>query len=120
MKTIEQISEDIAKSIDPEDYNLLELHCYLCIKQLLAMFYNNQISKEQATKLKQKIFKEYNDRARQYEFQISMFQEHIENIKKTEKLNTLLRKQLNSDTELNEILNTAVEIIELYSGEKFA
>ena len=119
MKSIEKISEDIAKSIEPDDYNLLELHCYLCIKQLLAMFYNNQISKEQATKLKQKIFRNYNIRAKQYEFQESMFKEHIENIKKTEGLKTVLRKQLNSDTELDKIVNTAIELIELYSGEKF-
>lgn len=120
MKTIEELTRRAIEKGETDDMNLLELHCFLCIYQLLVMYHNNQISKDQATKLKQKIFRDYNNNVRDYEFKESMFNEHIENIKKTEKLNTLLRKQLNSNTELNEILNTAIEIIELYSGEKFS
>ena len=45
--------------------------------------------------------------------------EYIENIRKTEELRIKLRKQLNENTDLNEILNTCIELIELYSGEEF-
>lgn len=119
MKLVEEITQKALNSTDLEDLNLLELHCCLCIRQLLVMYHNNQISQEQARKLKQKIYRDYNSRAKEYEFKESMFNEHVENIKRTEDLKAVLRKQLNSNTELYQIVNTAIELLELYSGEKF-
>lgn len=53
-KSKEQIINDSIKlETPPADYNLLEIHCFLALKQLLIMFHNRQISTENATKTKQ-------------------------------------------------------------------
>lgn len=120
MKSKEQIINDSIKlETPPADYNLLEIHCFLSLKQLTIMFYNKLIGTENATKTKQLILAEYENRCKEYEFQTSMFQEHVKHIRETEHLRIKLRKQLNSNTELAEIINTCIELIELYSGEDF-
>lgn len=121
MKSKEEIINDSVKlETTPEDYNLLEIHCFLALKQLLIMYHNNQISKENATKNKQLILADYEKQSKQYEFEKEMFQEHIEHIKNTEIQRTKLRKILNGKAEeakpiteerLCEALNLAVKII---------
>lgn len=111
MKTVEEIQ----KTNSTEELNLFEMQLYLVIKRLLIMYYNNQISLEEAKKIKSKAIKEYENQIFLYE----IYQQHIENIKKTENLRIKLRKQLNSNTEVNDVLNTAIELIQLYSGEEF-
>nr|DAN00848.1 MAG TPA: hypothetical protein [Caudoviricetes sp.] len=117
--TTEKIIQDASQNKEIQDYTLLDMHLYLVIKQILIMYFNNQISKEQANKLKQKAVKEYEDNKRQFEFEHNMWKQYIENINKTENLRIRLRKQLNSNTEINEILNTCIELIQLYSKEEF-
>ena len=95
MKNQEQIINDSIKfETPPKDYNILEIHCFLGLKRLLIMFHNKQISKENATKTKQLILSDYDKRSKEFEFQEKMFQEHIENIKKTENQRTELRKRI--------------------------
>lgn len=117
--TTEKIIQDASQNKEIQDYTLLDIHLYLVIKQILMMYFNNQISKDQANKLKQKAVKEYEDNKRQFEFEHNMWKQYIENINKTENLRIRLRKQLNSNTEINEILNTCIELIQLYSKEEF-
>lgn len=117
--TVETIIQEASQNKSMNGYSLLDMHLYLVIQQILKMYFNNQISKEQANQLKKQAIKKYNDRYKEFEFEESMFQEHVENIKKTENLRIRLRKQLNSNTEINEVLNTCIELIELYSGEEF-
>ena len=117
--TTEQIIKDASQNKEMKDYALLDIRLYLVIKQILIMYFNNQISKEQANELKQKAVKEYESNKKQFEFEHNMWKQHIENIKNTENLRIRLRKQLNSNTELNEIINTCLELIQLYSGEEF-
>lgn len=91
------------------------------------MFRNKQISKENATKTKNKILAKYESDSKQYEFEKSMFQEHIQNIKETENARTKLRKMLNGQEEYNkpiteesycETINTCMEIIsKVFKGE---
>lgn len=119
MKTSEQIVQDARNNKEILDYNLLEMQLYLVIKQILIMYYNNQINKEQANILKQKAIRKYEDDLNQYNFEKEMFKKYVEDIRKTEELRIKLRKQLNENTDLNEILNTCIELIELYSGEEF-
>ena len=79
MKSKEEIINDSIKlETPPGDYNLLEIHCFLALKQLLIMFHNKQITTENASKTKQLILADYEKRWKEYEFQTSMFQEHIE------------------------------------------
>lgn len=124
MKTKEQIINDSIKlETPPGDYNLLEIYCFLALKKLLIMFHNKQISKENATKTKQLILADYEKKCRDYEFQQSMFQEHIEHIKTTEMQRTKLRKILKSKTPITEerlceTINLAVEILAtVFKGE---
>lgn len=114
MKTVEEIQK-LASKEEYQGLNMLEMQLYLVIKRLLIMYYNNQISLEEAKKIKSKAIKEYENQMFLYE----IYQQHIENIKKTENLRIKLRKQLNSNTEVNDILNTAIELIQLYSREEF-
>ena len=128
--TSEQIIEDVRKNKEMKNYSLLDMHLYLVIKQILVMYFNNQISKEQANIQKTKAVKMYEDNKKQYEFMESMWQEHIDNIIPTENLRVKLRKQLlelkSTATDVaeicsqyTEIIDTCIKLIEIYSGEKF-
>ena len=124
MKSKEQIVNDSIKlETCPEDYNLIESYCFLALKQLLIMYYNKRISKENATTMKNKILGTYEKESKQYEFEKSMFQEHIQHIKETEKARIELHKILNSDKPINdqtlfETFNVCMEIIStIFKGE---
>lgn len=118
MKTAEEIFEDARLCDDiPNYHNVLEINCFMSLRILLKQFYNKHISKEQATNLKNKIYKKYNDNKKQYEFEENMFKEHISNIAKTSDLRILLRHQLNEQSEYS--LETALKLIELYSNERW-
>lgn len=129
MKSKEQIINDsINLETPPADYNLLEIHCFLALKQLLVMFHNKQISIENATKTKQKILTTYEKQCKEYEFERSMFQEHIQNIKETENERIKLHKMLNGQDEYNkpiteeslcETINICIEIISKVFKEEF-
>ena len=128
MKNKEEIINDSIKlETPPADYNLLEIHCFLALKQLLIMFHNKQITTENASRTKQLILADYEKRYKEYDFKKSMFQEHIEHIRKTENARTKLRKILNGEAEeakpiteerLCETINIAVEILAtVFKGE---
>lgn len=117
--TVEKIIKEASQNKEMKNYSLLDMHLYLVIKQILVMYFNNQISKEQANIQKQKAVKIYEDNKKQFEFMESMWKEHIENINLTENLRIRLRKQLNSNTEISELVNTCIELIQIYSKEKF-
>lgn len=125
MKNTEEILNDIKARQDiPQDYSLLEMHCYFCLKKVILMYQNNQLSKEQAVGIKVRINAEYEKQKKEYEFQQSLYKKHIENISETENLRTRLRKRLNSkepitEESLCETINLCLELIELYSTEVF-
>ena len=125
MRNTEEILNDIKTNQDiPQDYSLLEMHCYLCLKKVILMYQNNQLSKEQAVGIKIRINAEYEKQKKEYEFQQSLYKKHIENISNTENLRTRLRKRLNSkepitEESLCETINLCLELIELYSTEVF-
>lgn len=119
MKTAQEIFEDALHSEDILDSytNILEINCFMSLRILLKQFYNNHIDKEQASKLKNKIFKKYNDNKKQYEFKQRMFDEHIDKINQTGELRILLRQQLNEQSKYS--LETALRLIGLYSHERW-
>ncbi|MEI3355706.1 MAG: hypothetical protein V8R81_01235 [Clostridia bacterium] len=95
MKSKEQIINDSIKlETPPVDYNLLEIHCFLALKQLLVMFHNKQITTANASKTKQLILADYEKRNKEYEFQTSMFQEHIESYKKNRRCKNKIEKNV--------------------------
>ena len=80
-------SEEIIKkasSNEKIDGTLLDLQLYLLIKQILKMYFNKQISKEEANVYKLQAVKKYEEDKRQFEFEREMFQEHLQHIKTTE------------------------------------
>ena len=124
MKSIEQIINDSIKlETPPADYNLLEIHCFLALKQLLIMFHNKHITTENASKTKQLILADYEKRYKQFDFEKSMFQEHIQHIKDTENARIKLHKILNDEIEtteeiLCETINICMKIISIiFKGE---
>lgn len=124
MRTSEEIIKEASNKNEVKDYSLLELHLFLVIKQILRIYFNNQITKEQAVKLKQQAVKEYEMNKKDYEFQQSMFQEHIKNMRDTEMLRNKLNKLLNDNTEvtiekLSNVVNICLEIIQITYKERF-
>lgn len=118
MKNSEEIYEDALKYDRlPDNYNTLEINCYMNLKRLLGMYFNKQISKENASAEKNKIFKRYELDKKQLEFKIEMYDEHIEKINKTQALRCVLRKQLKENDK--DSLATALRLLELYSGEEW-
>lgn len=128
MKSKEEIINDSIKlETPPADYNLLEMHCFLALKQLLVMFHNKQITTENASKTKQLILADYEKRYKEFDFEKSMFQEHIDHIRKTENARIKLHKMLNGEAEeakpiteerLCETINVCMEIIStVFKGE---
>lgn len=128
MKSKEEIINDSIKlETPPADYNLLEMHCFLALKQLLVMFHNKQITTENASKTKQLILADYEKRYKEFDFEKSMFQEHIDHIRKTENARIKLHKMLNGEDEeakpiteerLCETINVCMEIIStVFKGE---
>lgn len=96
MRKFEEIYKDAVRfNVLPDGYNALESHCFLCMQQLLKMHKEGYISSENAAKTKTKIASSYEKEAGNFEFKLDMFNEHIENIKKTESDRTKLRKLLN-------------------------
>lgn len=128
MKSKEEIINDSIKlETPPADYNLLEMHCFLALKQLLVMFHNKQITTENASKTKQLILANYEKSYKEFDFEKSMFQEHIDHIRKTENARIKLHKMLNGEDEeakaiteerLCETINVCMEIIStVFKGE---
>ena len=128
MKNKEQIINDSIKlETPPADYNLLEIHCFLALKQLLVMFHNKQITTENASKTKRLILADYEKRYKEFNFEKSMFQEHVNHIRETENARIKLHKMLNGEAEeakpiteerLCETINTCMEIIStVFKGE---
>lgn len=124
MKSKEQIIKDSLKlDSPPDDYSLIEIHCFLALHQLTIMFYNGQVSKESAGLIKQKILSEYENLSKQYDFWTSIYKEHIEHIKDTEESRTRLHKILNgnnpiTEESLCETINVCMDIIStIFKGE---
>lgn len=122
--TSEKIIEDAKQNKEvPSNYGLLEMHLFLAIQQILKMYSNNQISKNEANRLKNKAKKLYESNIKQYEFKQKMFDEHIENIKNTQTQRIELRKLLNENKEITDerlasILDVCLDILNIvFKGE---
>jgi len=122
-KKEEIVRDSIKLETPPEEYNLLEIYCFLALKQLTTMYLKKQITKEKASKIKQLILTNYEKRYKEYEFQEEIYKKHIQNIKDTEKARIKLHKILNEKEEITEkklceTLNTCIEIItKVFKGE---
>ena len=57
--TSDQIIKDASSETDFKDYTLLDMQLSLLIKQILKMYFNHQISKEEAQRYKLQAVKKY-------------------------------------------------------------
>lgn len=116
--------EIIKKASSNEKINgtLLDLQLYLLIKQILKMYFNKQISKEEANVYKLQAVKKYEEEKKQFEFEREMFQEHLQHIKTTETLRINLRKKMQnveSQKDINDCFDLAMQILNLVFKEEF-
>ena len=125
MKDRKEIEKDSMQlETPPADYNLLEIQCFLALKQLLVMYWNKQISSENASKTKQLIFSNYEKNCKQFDFEASMFKEKVVASNRTSGLRIELHNKLKQDDEITverlaEVLNIALEIISITYKENF-
>lgn len=125
MKDRKEIEKDSMQlETPPADYNLLEIQCFLALKQLLVMYWNKQISSENASKTKQLIFSNYEKNYKQFDFEASMFKEKVEASNRTSGLRIELHNKLKQNDEITverlaEVLNIALEIISITYKENF-
>lgn len=106
MRNPKEIEKAVAKlDIPPESYRNIEIHLFFVLQNILINFRKGRISKEQASKLKMRAFNNYQKVKKEYE----IYEYYTKMIVQTEKLRIELRK--------DKKLETALKLIELYSGE---
>lgn len=125
VRQIEEILADIKTQNDiPAGYELLEIYAFLCLKKTILMYQNNQLTKEQSQNIKKKIEAEYEQRKKEYAFRNDLYEKYINDISKTEDLRIKVRLMLKEEApvtegRLAETLGICLQLIELYSGEKW-
>lgn len=106
MLNSKEIERAVAKLDEPPDsYNNIEIHLFFVLQDILVKFRQGRLSKEQATRLKKQAIQNYEVSKASY----STYQYYTDMIAKTEHLRIQLRK--------DKKLETALKLIELYSGE---
>ena len=109
----------------PEGYNLIESEAFNAMRQLVIMFKRGEISKEVASKNRQRVYGEYNKEARDFEFVYKLYSDHTHRVVKDTEMNRIkLRKMLQDkngrieETDLIEALKVSLDIIEtVFPGE---
>lgn len=126
MRDAEEIMKAAAKFNEiPDGYNLVEAEAFNVMKQLMIMFKRGEISKEVATKNRERVYGEYNKEAKDFEFVYSLYSDYTKRVVKDTEMNRIkLRKMLLDkggeikDSDLAEALRVALDIIEtVFPGE---
>ena len=109
----------------PEGYNLVEAEAFNAMRQLAVMFKKGEISKELATKNRERVYGEYNKEARDFEFVYKLYSDHTQRVVKETEMNRMkLRKMLQGkdkkleESDFVEALKVSLDIIEtVFPGE---
>lgn len=126
MRDAEEIMKTAMKQGEiPEGYNLVEAEAFNAMRQLALMFKKGEISKELATKNRERVYGEYNKEARDFEFVYKLYSDHTHRVVKDTEMNRMkLRKMLQDknsrieETDLIEALKVSLNIIEtVFPGE---
>lgn len=91
----------------PPDYDLPDLLLYLTLYQIYYMFQNNIIERQEGSQLKNIALEKH----KLFNFYRDLYKESVDKIQLAEPLLNILHKNPN--------LQTAIELIEIYSGEVF-
>ena len=126
MRDAEEIMKAaVAYSEIPSGYNLVEAEAFNAMRQLVVMYKRGEISKEVASKNKERVYGEYRKEARDFEYVYSLYNDYVSRtVKETEMNRIKLRKLLkNKSTKIEEAdvveaLKVALDIIEsVFPGE---
>ena len=108
----------VAYSEIPNGYNLVESEAFNAMRQLVVMFKRGEISKEVASKNRERVYGEYNKEARDFEFIYKLYSDYAGRvIRETEADRIKLRKILKyrkkiEDSDVVEALRVSLDIIE--------
>lgn len=118
MKDIKEICKDAINDNMNDTYtNIIEISAFVAIRDIAIQFANKRIDQQTATILKNKVFKAYEDNKKEYEFKEQVYDTYLAKINKTEDLRSKLRHQLKENN--TSCLDTALKLIEIYSGEEW-
>lgn len=126
MRDAEEIMKAAMKQGEiPEGYNLVEAEAFNAMRQLAVMFKKGEISKELATKNRERVYGEYNKEARDFEFVYKLYSDHTQRVVRETEMNRMkLRKMLQGkdkkleESDFVEALKVSLDIIEtVFPGE---
>ena len=126
MRDAEEIMKTAMKQGEiPDGYNLVEAEAFNAMRQLAVMFKKGEISKELATKNRERVYGEYNKEARDFEFVYKLYSDHTSRVIKDTEMNRMkLRKMLQGkdkkleESDFVEALKVSLDIIEtVFPGE---
>lgn len=120
MREAEEIMRDAVKYSEiPEGYNLVESEAFNAMRQLVLMYKRGEISKEVASKNRERVYGEYTKEAKDFEFVYSLYSDYTSRaIRETEMNRMKLRKMLKGEgkkleeSDFIEALKVALDIIE--------
>lgn len=126
MRDAEEIMKTAVKQGEiPDGYNLVEAEAFNAMRQLAVMFKKGEISKELATKNRERVYGEYNKEARDFEFVYKLYSDHTQRVVKDTEMDRMkLRKMLQGkgkrleESDFIEALKVSLDIIEtVFPGE---
>ena len=126
MRDAEEIMKAAVKYSEiPDGYNLVEAEAFNAMRQLVLMFKRGEISKEVASKNRERVYGEYNKEARDFEFIYKLYSDHTSRVIKDTEMNRMkLREILKGkdkkleESDFIEALRVSLDIIEtVFPGE---
>lgn len=126
MRDAEEIMKAAVKYSEiPDGYNLVEAEAFNAMRQLVLMFKRGEISKEVASKNRERVYGEYNKEARDFEFVYKLYSDHTSRVIKDTEMNRMkLREMLKGkdkkleESDFIEALRVSLDIIEtVFPGE---
>lgn len=126
MREAEEIMRDAVKFSEiPSGYNLVESEAFNAMRQLVLMYKRGEISKEVASKNRERVYAEYDKEAKEYDFIYKLYSDYAGRIiRETETNRIKLIKMLKGkngkleETDFIEALKVALDIIEsVFPGE---
>lgn len=88
----------------PEGYNLIEDAAFGAMRQIAVMYNRGDISREVASRNKERIYGEYNKEAKEFEYIYKLYSDYIKRtVMETEGNRTELRKLLNKCEEKGKV-----------------
>lgn len=120
MRDAEEIMKDAVKFNEiPKGYNLVEAQAFNAMRQLVLMFKRGEISKEVATKNRERVYGEYEKEAKDFDFIYKLYSDYTARVIRETEMNRIkLREMLKGknkkleESDFIEALKVSLDIIE--------